>query len=249
MSRPIIFVSHAAVDCEIAGIFKKDIERNFLGMCQLFVSSDLGSIQGGVEWIQDIKTNLTNAVISIGLYSPVALTRPWIYAEFGAGWIRNIPTITLCHSGLKKNDLPVPLSHFQALDLIDELHLKHLYEQISKAINCQLPSIDYANEALKYKNLTEKNRIERSIIDWVANISVWNPEFEGIFHGNDGVEILIPSQFEAPFFDFKREIESLKYLRVESRGMAMGTRVGAQATVWNIFKGDDFDDFKSIVNR
>ncbi|WP_419205997.1 hypothetical protein [Photobacterium leiognathi] len=249
MSRPIIFVSHAAVDSEIAGIFKADVEKNFLGMCQLFVSSDLGSIQGGVEWIQNIKTNLSNAVISIGLYSPVALTRPWIYAEFGAGWIRNIPTITLCHSGLKKDDLPVPLSHFQALDLIDELHLKHLYEQISKAIDCQLPAINYEEEALRYKNVTEKYRIERTIIEWFSHLSQWNPEFEGIYHGNDGIEILIPSQFEAPFFNFKREIESLKHLRFEPRGMAMGTRVGAQATVWNVFKGENFEALKQIVNR
>ncbi|UTV29704.1 hypothetical protein [Photobacterium atrarenae] len=55
VQKPVIFVSHAAVDSEIAGVFKSDVERNFLGLCSLFVSSDLDSLQGGHEWIQTIK--------------------------------------------------------------------------------------------------------------------------------------------------------------------------------------------------
>ena len=98
--KPVIFVSHAAVDAEIANIFKQDVEQSFLGLCQLFVSSNLDSLQGGREWMQVIKEKLSNSVIFIGLLSPVALNRPWIYTEFGAGWIRSIPTISVCHSGL-----------------------------------------------------------------------------------------------------------------------------------------------------
>ncbi len=88
--KPIIFVSHAAADAEIATKFKADVEKSFLGLCELFVSSNLDSLQGGKEWMQVIKENLSKAKIFIGLLSPVALSRPWIYAEFGAGWMRRI---------------------------------------------------------------------------------------------------------------------------------------------------------------
>ncbi|MCQ1056921.1 hypothetical protein LRP52_02400 [Photobacterium sp. ZSDE20] len=247
-NKPIIFVSHAAVDSGIAGVFKSDVEQNFLGLCSLFVSSDLDSIQGGFEWIQRIKENLSNAVISIGLYSPVALTRPWIYTEFGAGWIRDIPTITLCHSGLQKNQLPVPLSHFQALDLTDELHLKHLYEQITEAINCQLPNIDFSAEVNKYREITETQRVQRMIHGWFTQLKNWNPDLDSLFDDKEVIEILIPAQADADFLNFKQDVEQSEFLIVEQAGMAMGTRVGAQASVWNLRRGVKFDVLKSLLN-
>src|SRR5688500_2008756 len=128
--KPVIFVSHAAVDSQIAGLFKADVEKSFLGLCELFVSSNLDSLSGGKEWMQVMKEKLGKAAIFVGLLSPAALSRPWVYAEFGAGWIRDIPTISVCHSGLRKDQLPVPLTHFQALDLLYEMHLEHLYGHI-----------------------------------------------------------------------------------------------------------------------
>lgn len=242
MGKPIIFVSHAAVDSSVAKLFKEDVERNFLGLCELFVSSDLGSIQGGDEWIKNIQKNLNDAVMSIGLYSPVALSRPWIYAEFGAGWIRGIPTISLCHSGLRKDDLPVPLSHFQALDLVDEFHLKHLYEQIAQAVGCQLPSINYTQESQKYRSITEEKRVKRNIDNWFKNLTSWNPELsKELNNSNKSGDVLIPSQFESDFFNFKKESEDLGFLHFTANGMAMGTRVGAQASVWSVSKGESFD--------
>lgn len=249
MSKPIIFVSHAAVDSSIATVFKSDIERNFLGMCELFVSSDLDSLQGGKEWISVIKEKLSQAVISIGLYSPAALSRPWIYTEFGAGWIRDIPTISLCHSGLSKAQLPVPLSHFQALDLIDELHLEHLYKQISEALNCQLPAINYSQESSKYREMTEDARIQREYTSWIGQLIEWNPELEGIFHKQDDIEIMVPSDFEHPFQVFQRDINSKGYLKIEHRGMGMGTRLGPTVSMWSVSPGEKFEQFMKIIGR
>ncbi|MHB1591962.1 MAG: hypothetical protein ACYCTW_10585 [Sulfuricella sp.] len=246
-SKPVIFISHAAIDSEIAGLFKTDVENNFLGLCQLFVSSNLDSLQGGKEWMQTIKSNLTDAVIMIGLLSPVALNRPWIYVEFGAGWIRDIPTISVCHSGLRKDDLPVPLSNFQALNLIDVTHLKHLYGQISAAIGCQVPAIDYDNAILKYQQVTETNRIRRFITGWIGQLSQWNPEFEQIFQDKDTIEILVQSNLDEPFLAFKREVESRYLLKINSQGMAMGTRIGAHASIWIVSRGDKFDELKPML--
>lgn len=246
-NKPIVFVSHAAIDSEIATLFKSDVEKNFLGLCQLFVSSNLDSIQGGREWMQEIKVNLSEAAVLISLISPIALSRPWIYAEFGAGWIRGIPTISVCHSGLRKDQLPIPLSHYQALDLLDEMHLEHLYGQISSAIGCHKPEIDYLRLTEKYREITEIHRKNRVIKQWYANIQQWNPEFTQVFKG-ESVEILIPSEADAAFREFKYEIEADKMLILEATGMSMGTRVGMQATNWLVSQGENFENFKVIIS-
>jgi hypothetical protein len=174
MTSPTVFVSHAAVDSEIATAFKQDAEASFLGLCNLFVSSNLDSIAGGSEWIKEIKSNLESATILVGLLSPIAIQRPWIYVEFGAGWIRSIPTIAVCHSGLARDQLPVPLSNFQALNLLDELHLRHLYEQISSAIGCKLPPADFPGFVDKYRLITEEHRRTRAVREWWALLLSWN---------------------------------------------------------------------------
>lgn len=244
--KPIIFVSHAAVDSEVVNLFKQDVENSFLGLCQLFVSSNLDSLQGGREWMQVIKDKLSNAVIFIGLLSPVALNRPWIYTEFGAGWIRGIPTISVCHSGLRKDQLPVPLSHFQALDLLDEMHLEHLYGQISTAVGCNKPGKNYVADIEKYRSITETQRKERAVRQWFAQIQQWNPEFSNIFQGEE-VEVMIPSEVDHAFRQFAQDAEITCLINFESRGMAMGTRVGMQASVWSAKQGVDFKNLKRIV--
>jgi len=246
-NKPIIFVSHAAVDTEIASRFKSDVEKSFLGLCKLFVSSNLDSLQGGREWIQEIKQNLSEAKILIGLLSPVALSRPWVYTEFGAGWIRSIPTISICHSGLDKGQLPVPLSHFQALNLTDKVHLEHLYGQISQAIGCQRPDRSLEADVMAYVEITETHRKKRMLGEWIAQINLWNPEFVDLFRG-ENVEILIPGEADQAFRNFKLEVEAAGYLKIDSKGFSMGTRVGMQATNWEIAPGDKFAQFKEIVS-
>jgi hypothetical protein len=244
--KPIVFVSHAAIDSEIANLFKTDVEKSFLGLCELFVSSNLDSIQGGKEWIQEIKVHLKDAAVFISLLSPVSLSRPWIYAEFGAGWIRGIPTISVCHSGLQKDQLPVPLSHFQALDLLDEMHLEHLYGQISLAIGCQKPEKDYLKLTNKYREVTETHRKQRVLKQWHANLLQWNPEFTKVFHG-ETTELLIPAEADVAFREFQNEMNLSRMLVLEAKGMAMGTRVGLQASVWNVSQGENFSEFKKLV--
>jgi hypothetical protein len=241
MEKPVVFVSHAAVDAEIATAFKVDAESSFLGLCHLFVSSNLDSLSGGSEWIKEIKTNLENARILVGLLSPIAVERPWIYFEFGAGWIRSIPTVAVCHSGLAREQLPVPLSHFQALNLLDELHLRHLYEQISSAIGCQLPPADYSGLTSRYKQITEVHRRARVIREWYWRLLSWNPGLHQLSKTEEH-EVLIPAEADAAFRDVQVLFGEEGFLQFESRGFSMGTRVGIQATNWIARKGPRYQE-------
>jgi hypothetical protein len=177
---PLVFVSHAAADGVIATTFQEHVGTDFLGMCELFVSSNLDSISAGSEWRQEIKSKLEACHILVGLLSPAALRRPWVYVEFGAGWIRGIPTIPVCHSGLERGDLPQPISSFQALNLWEPDHLRHLYKLISEAVGCNFPKIDYDQRAREYAELTDDIRLQRVIIDWTHQLFDWNPTLKGI---------------------------------------------------------------------
>ncbi|MDH6268482.1 hypothetical protein M2360_003888 [Rhizobium sp. SG_E_25_P2] len=239
----LVFVSHAAVDKEIAREFKNDITADFLGLCEIFVSSNLDSIQAGHEWANVIKQNLEKCSILVGLLSPVALQRPWVYCEFGAGWIRGIPTIPVCHSGLERGQLPAPISSFQALNLWDPEHLEHLYSLVSQSLKCRAPAIDFDERSKRYHSITDRIRLQRLILDWMKQLFVWNPQLSvKIFSGSFADDILVPASFDQPFEEFIHEAARRGYLKIERAGMAMGTRVGAQASVFTFTPGDNFSE-------
>ena len=164
----LVFVSHAAVDSTIAKSFQSNIQTDFLGLMETFVSSNLDSLSAGFEWNQIIKEKLSECAILIGLLSPHALQRPWVYVEFGAGWLRGIPCIPVCHSGLDRGELPVPLSNFQALNLSDAGHIEHIYKLISDSVGCQKPNIDFNAKSELYREITDTIRIQRVIVSWTC---------------------------------------------------------------------------------
>jgi hypothetical protein len=50
-----LFISHIAEEREIAERLKTSLTRDFLGMLDVFVSSDTESIAAGEEWLKSIE--------------------------------------------------------------------------------------------------------------------------------------------------------------------------------------------------
>jgi hypothetical protein len=50
-NKPTIFISHIAEEAEIADLFKTEIERAFLGLVDVFVSSNAEAIRLGSNWL------------------------------------------------------------------------------------------------------------------------------------------------------------------------------------------------------
>lgn len=249
-SKPLIFVSHAATDAAVAALFKEDIEKHFLGLCDIFVSSSLDSISAGQEWLATIKDNLSRCSILLGLLSPAALSRPWVYFEFGAGWIRNIPTIPICHSGLSRDDLPVPISVMQAIHLTEEGHLKHLYEaHIARALSLsRMPAVSFSELARSYTDLTETTRRSNLLSSWTKQLLEWNPELTRLIEGQVGeLEVMIPAQLDIQFTDYVRTAKASDLFAIERAGMAIGTRVGPQATVFRFRLGSRSSDLADLL--
>ena len=142
MSKPIIFISHITEEKEIAIKLKEFIESKFLKSIEVFASSHEDSIRLGDEWIKNIKSSLMNCDVVIVLCSPVSVSRPWINFEAGGGWIREVPVIPLCHSGIFPGELPIPLKTLQGGKISDKEDIERLFSVIASINDISAPLVD-----------------------------------------------------------------------------------------------------------
>jgi len=106
--------------------------------------------------LDNITVALKECCIEIILCSPDSIKRPWINFEAGAGWIRDIPVIPLCHSGVEPSKLPLPLNLLQAARLNELTSLKLLLPVLAKAIESKEPTYDFSEFIEKVKSFEKK---------------------------------------------------------------------------------------------
>jgi hypothetical protein len=143
------FVSHISEEASVAARLREALNRDFLGLLDVFVSSDGESIAAGEQWLASIEKALRDAAVMLILCSPTSIRRPWINFEAGAAWMRKIPLIPLCHAGLTPRDLMMPLSMRQGLSLDQAEDLRRLYSRIAGILSCREPArsfLDLVNE-------------------------------------------------------------------------------------------------------
>ena len=167
-TKKLVFISHITEESELAKIISEEIKSSFLGLLDTFVSSDGESLPAGGRWLDSIDEALSNSAIQISLCSPVSIKRPWINFEAGASWIRRIPVVPLCHSGLLKSNLPIPLAMLQAADFDNEADLKVMFTGLAKVLGAEkIPPIDYTALIEKSQSFVEKytyfNKIKEAI--------------------------------------------------------------------------------------
>jgi hypothetical protein len=134
-----VFISHIAEEKLLAALLKERIDEDFLGKVECFVSSDTESILAGENWLSSVEEALKDASVEIILCSPASVKRPWINFEAGAGWMRGIPIVPLCHSGLTPRELPMPMTVLQAISASKPADLPRLYTTIAKAHHSRVP--------------------------------------------------------------------------------------------------------------
>lgn len=152
------FVSHISEEATIAIKLKEVLNKDFLNMLDVFVSSDEESIAAGEEWLTSIRKAINNAAIVMTLCSPTSLTRPWINFEVGAAWIQEREIIPLCHAGITPRDLRMPLSLRHGVTLSNPQDLRRLYRRIAGTIECAIPNPSFeelANEFAQLSTLVE----------------------------------------------------------------------------------------------
>jgi TIR domain-containing protein len=134
-----VFISHIAEENDLAVLLKEQIADDFLGKVECFVSSDTASILAGDNWLKSVEDALKTASVEVILCSPASVKRAWINFEAGAGWMRDIPIVPICHSGLTPRSLPMPLTVLQAISASEPTGLQKLYETIADRHKSRVP--------------------------------------------------------------------------------------------------------------
>ena len=163
VAKQSVFISHISDETEIAQWLKARMDRDFLGSLEIFVSSDRTTIAAGRKWLDEVDKALKRADLQIVLCSQASVGRPWVNFEAGAVWLRGIPVVPVCHSGLAPAELPVPLSMLEGISLTDGKGLEKLYDCVAGTLQLRTPSIDFqalAKEAAAIEERTIK-RVDR----------------------------------------------------------------------------------------
>lgn len=172
MPKPTIFISHISEEKEVALLFKNEIERYFLGMVDIFVSSDAKSIQLGSNWLDSITTGLRECAAILLFCSPYSIKRPWINFECGAGWGRGIEIAPICHSGLRPVDLPLPMSLLQGVEASNPKKIQEVFDLIARNLGSNTPQIDAEKLTASILEFERKYKTEKEINENLIQIKI-----------------------------------------------------------------------------
>ena len=171
MAAKSAFISHISDETDLAQGLKARLHRDFLGMLDIFVSSDGETIRAGAKWLEAVDAALERADIQLVLCSTESVGRPWVNFEAGAAWIRGIPVVPVCHSCMTADRLPSPLNMLQSVDCRPE-GMKTLYRAIAAVLDVDLPAVDFDEIAAEMARLEERHRATVRGVDSVEDPTV-----------------------------------------------------------------------------
>jgi hypothetical protein len=138
-----VFISHASGEAPLAEIFQQHITKDFIGLVEVFVSSDGTSIAVGDHWLDGVVKALQSADIYAILCSQHSIERRWINIEMGAALARSKAIVPICHTDLKPAQLQRPLEDSQAIQASDPDGLRNLYSRLADELGSSTPSVDF----------------------------------------------------------------------------------------------------------
>jgi hypothetical protein len=141
METPLIFVSHAAVDQEIALSIKDKIKQLF-PVVDVFVSSDPEDLPLGDPWVEHILGALKRTNLILTLATERGLSRKWVWFESGRTWSSEVQCIPCCLGKIRKTTLPPPFQSLQGINLDEAEDFQKLILHCSKKFNIHAPSSD-----------------------------------------------------------------------------------------------------------
>jgi hypothetical protein len=145
MARVTTFISHAHGESELAALLKASLVQDFIGLVDIFVSSDFKSIGAGDDWYSAIMSAVRAADIHLVLCSQDSITSPWINIELGAALCRQERKILpVCHTNLLWKDFRVrPLADKQGFDAGTADGLAYLYATVAGVLGSAVPKVDF----------------------------------------------------------------------------------------------------------
>lgn len=131
MSPRLVFVSHSGEDTWVARQIAHCVTRQG---AQAFL--DEADVQIGAEFEDDVLTHLDRAHEMVVLMTPWALTRPYVWAEIGAAWLRRIPIIVVLHGMTPRSfqELPNAPIFLKKRDIIVLNDIDQYFDQLRQRV-------------------------------------------------------------------------------------------------------------------
>ena len=94
MPKLEVFVSHRTVEAKFADALRTHLSRDFIGIVNFFVSTDVTSVPAGSQWFDTLLAGLQRAHLLLVICSNESVGLPWINYETGGACARNVDVIT-----------------------------------------------------------------------------------------------------------------------------------------------------------
>lgn len=135
-----LFISHSSADAELANALQKLItEGTSLSNEQVFNSSrDVSAPPTGVEFVPYMRKALSGTNFIIHLITPAYLGSDFCKWEFGASWVRNIPSFPMRTSKVTNAELPEILRQVQVAEFT-KTGLNELLEKMKASMSISAP--------------------------------------------------------------------------------------------------------------
>jgi TIR domain len=214
MEKPRVFISHITQEKKLAEIIKNQLQNDFLDMLEVFVSSDQVSISVGSKWLNDIDNALKNAQIEIIICSRESVKRPWVNFEAGAGWVKGIPVIPICHTGMRLIDLPIPLNMLQGIEAKNSESWQGIYDLLSKKLSSRKPIVDLSSFIDLISNFEKEYGLITEVSSAIHNIIEIIPDLEQIFRKNPKSDLIGGDITDISLDKMKPHLDILKAKRI-----------------------------------
>ena len=194
--KPVVFLSHINEESDLATIIRDQVANDFLGMIDVFQSSSPKSIPPGQRWLDRIDQNLQQAEVVILLCSEKSVMRPWLNFEAGAGWIKNVPVIPICHSGMQPSHLPLPLNLLNGITASNPDGWNHLYEVLATRLGSAVPALKSNEFLADVERFEREYSLLADVRGALRTIGTVDQVIAKFFSPSNSVRILVGSMFE-----------------------------------------------------
>lgn len=181
MDKPKVFISHITEEKILAESIKSKIQSDFLGMIDVFVSSDQVSISVGNKWLDEVDSALKDAQVELILCSHDSVRRPWINFEAGAGWIKGIPVVPVCHTNMRLVDLPIPLNMLQGITASDSEGWIKVYKLLSAKLGSETPPLAFGELITQINEFEHEYGLVREVRAAVLTLIKLLPDLQQVF--------------------------------------------------------------------
>ena len=174
-----VFISHDSDDVELAKALVNLLQKSLLLASRDIRCSSVDGyrLEGGVSFDEELRIEVHEAELVIGLITPLSLRSLYVAFELGARWGISKPMIPILASGATPNHLGGPLSGINALDCNNESQVSQLLEESARHLGVGLESASsYLPEIKMLSKLSSEAQADAENSPAISATQMLSPE-------------------------------------------------------------------------